>query len=87
MTPPAGRATFPLMDEATPADLDRMTLSRVTLTGLEQSGMTGRREDNVRMLTEEIAILEGFIRKYPSKAATLGAVIERYRKLLCPFVS
>ena len=75
------------MDEATPADLDRMTLSRVTLTGLEQSGMSGRREDNVRILTEEIAILEGFIRKYPGKADTLGAVIERYRKLLRPLVS
>lgn len=75
------------MDEATPADLDRMTLSRVTLTGLEQLGMTGRREDNVRMLTDEIGILEGFIVKYPRKADTLSVVIERYRKLLRPFVS
>ena len=59
-----------------------MTLSRVTLTGLEQSGMTGRREDNVRLITEEIAILEAFVVKYPRKADTLGTVIQRYRKLL-----
>jgi len=39
------------------------------------------------MLTEEIAILEGFVRKYPGKADTLSAVIERYRALLRPLVS
>lgn len=87
MTTPIIRATLPCMSKATPEDLRRMTLSRVTLAGLEQSGMTGRREDNVRILTEEIAILEGFIVKYPRKADTIGVVIERYRALLRPLVS
>lgn len=87
MTTPIIRATLPCMSKATPQDLRRMTLSRVTLAGLEQSGMTGRREDNVRILTEEIGILEGFIAKYPGKADTLSAVIERYRALLRPLVS
>lgn len=64
------------------ADLRRMTLSRVTLEGLERAGMTGRPEDTARMIREEIAVLDGFIAKYPAKADTLGAVIERYRVLL-----
>jgi hypothetical protein len=76
------RATLAAMSEATPAELDRMILSRVTLTGLEHAGMSGRPEDNRRMLREEIAVLEGFIAKYPTKAETLGAVIERYRAIL-----
>lgn len=82
MTASSFRATLAPMSDATAADLDRMTLSRVTLTGLERAGMTGRREDNARMIREEIAILEGFIAKYPTKAETLGAVIERYRAIL-----
>lgn len=70
------------MADAFPDDLKRMTLSRVTLTGLERAGMTGRPEDNARMIREEIAILEGFIAKYPTRADTLGVVIDRYRALL-----
>ena len=71
-----------MADDASPDDLKRMTLSRVTLTGLERTRMTGRPEDNARMLREEIAIIEGFIAKYPTRTDTLGVVIERYRALL-----
>lgn len=73
------------MSDATPDDLARMTLSRVTLEGLERAGMGGRAEDNRRMLREEIAIIEGFIAKYPAKADTLGKVVARYRFLLRGF--
>jgi hypothetical protein len=70
------------MSEATPEDLDRMTKSRRVLHGWEQGGMTGRPEDNARMIREEIAVLDGLAQRYPVKADTLGKLIDRYRELL-----
>jgi hypothetical protein len=69
------------MDEATPEDLQKMARSRAVLEGWERV-MLGRPEDHARMIQEEIAVLQGFVKKYPRKADTLGTVIERYRKLL-----
>lgn len=82
MTGSRGHGTFEAMNRPTPEDLDRMTLSRVTLRGLQRVGMSGRPEDNARMLRQEIAKLDDLVGKYPTFADTLGVVQEGYRALL-----
>lgn len=67
------------MSDATPEELDRMMLSRATLARYQRAGADARIDR--RMVDEEIAILRGFIAKYPAKADTLGLVIEGWEGL------
>lgn len=73
----AGRAsTVPLM---TPAEADkRIVLSRHTLAGLLAVGGTDRLEDLIRMVGEEIVILEGIAEQHPGKAAKLVTLVTEW---------
>jgi hypothetical protein len=61
---------------------ERLILSRRIIASwerLETSG--GKIEDLMRMIGEEITILEGIVAAHPQKALTVGDLIRRYRDL------
>lgn len=60
---------------------DRMILSRCVLAGWERAVPVGSPEDLLRLIGEEIAVLERILVAHPQKAAAVSGVIERYRTL------
>jgi hypothetical protein len=60
--------------KASEAD-QRIILSRHTLAGYIAVGGTGRLDDLMRMIGEEIAILEGVAEDHPGKADKLAALV------------
>jgi hypothetical protein len=68
------------MLKSDPKDLDRIILSRQTLSRYRMAGSDAR-VDPV-MIHAECGILRRLIDKYPAKAETLGKLIEDWEMLL-----
>lgn len=60
----------------------RINLSRRTVTGWEKVGMSGRPGDQIRMLTEELQILDGIVGEHVDLVDEVGPLIGRYQQLL-----
>lgn len=66
------------MDEAK----KRVDLSRRTVSGWEEVGMSGRPGDQIRMLTEELQILDGIVGEHIDLVDEVGPLIGRYQQML-----
>lgn len=60
----------------------RVALSRRTVSGWEEVGMSGRAGDQIRMLTEELQILDGIVGKHIELVDEIGPLIGRYQQML-----
>ncbi len=67
------------MDKA--AATRRIIKSRFTLSGWRAVPPGGKAEDTLRMIAEEIAILDGIAAEFPAKAGTLGKLVQGWRQL------
>ncbi len=62
--------------------LQRIFLSRRTIAGWEQVGMSGSAKDKIRMLSEELQILDKLKADFPETAGLVEPLIARYQQLL-----
>lgn len=59
----------------------RIILSRRTLWGWRAMLPTGKPENTLRMIGEEIELLTGFAIAQPKKAGAVGTLIQQWREL------
>ena len=78
-----GKCLRPMMVAMTIEEAkQRVALSRRTVTGWEQVGMSGRPGDRIRMLTDELQILDRIVAEHIDLVDEIGPLIGRYQQML-----
>jgi hypothetical protein len=59
----------------------RIIHSRRVFYGWRQTPPAGRAEDTLRLVNEEIAVLDGIATQFPDKAGTLGMLVRDWKEM------